>query len=78
MELALLLFYLGPGKYLTAQTGEVALGYVLPFVWQYSHGVPFLEGFKVTGKASALIEQRKIKEAQKLIDEFLEGYRKRG
>jgi|GEM_PF-2905720 len=29
---------------LTAQTGEHLVQYLVPFVWQYSRGVPFLEG----------------------------------
>jgi len=31
---------------LTAQGGEHLLQYVVPFVWQYSRGIPFIEGMK--------------------------------
>jgi len=30
----------------TAQAGEHLLQYVVPFVWQYSKGIPFIEGMK--------------------------------
>ncbi|MDY7035585.1 MAG: glycosyltransferase family 39 protein [Thermodesulfobacteriota bacterium] len=35
---------------LTAQTGGYALQYVIPFVWQYSKGTSFIEGFKKTNE----------------------------
>ena len=31
---------------LTSQAGEHLLEYVVPFVWQYSRGIPFIEGMK--------------------------------
>lgn len=35
------------GRYqLTAQTGEHLLQYIVPFSWQYSKGIPFIEGMK--------------------------------
>ena len=38
--------YYGP-----TQIGEHLWGYVLPSIWQYSYGVPFIEGFKIGKKA---------------------------
>jgi len=35
------------GRYrLTAQAGEHLLQYIVPFTWQYSKGIPFIEGMK--------------------------------
>lgn len=31
---------------LTAQSGEHLLQYIVPFTWQYSRGIPFIEGMK--------------------------------
>lgn len=31
---------------LSAQTGQYLLHYIVPFVWQYSRGIPFIEGMK--------------------------------
>jgi len=36
---------------LTAQSGEHLLQYIVPFTWQYSKGVPFIEGMKQTSDA---------------------------
>jgi len=36
---------------LTAQSGEHLLQYIVPFVWQYSKGIPFIEGMKQANKA---------------------------
>jgi 4-amino-4-deoxy-L-arabinose transferase-like glycosyltransferase len=36
---------------MSAQSGEHFLQYVVPFVWQSSKGIPFLEGMKKTGVA---------------------------
>lgn len=33
---------------LSAQSGEHLLQYIVPFVWQYSRGTPFIEGMKET------------------------------
>ena len=43
---------------LTAQAIEHLLQYIVPFVWQYSKGIPFIEGMK---KANAAFEV-KVKE----------------
>jgi hypothetical protein len=41
--------YLHYGRFqLTAQSGEHLLQYIVPFVWQYSKGIPFIEGMKKT------------------------------
>ncbi|MBW1769199.1 MAG: glycosyltransferase family 39 protein, partial [Deltaproteobacteria bacterium] len=43
--------YVHYGRFkLTAQSGEHLLQYVVPFVWQYSKGVPFIEGMKKTSE----------------------------
>jgi len=36
---------------LTAQAGEHLLQYIVPFTWQYSKGIPFIEGMKQTSDA---------------------------
>jgi len=67
-SLAVLLFFMGVlipwmarnqfhyGQFrLHAQTGEHLLKYVVPFVWQYSKGIPFLEGKR---KAGAIVSER--------------------
>ena len=36
---------------LTAQSGEHLLQYIVPFTWQYSRGVPFIEGMRQTSDA---------------------------
>jgi 4-amino-4-deoxy-L-arabinose transferase-like glycosyltransferase len=36
---------------LTAQAGEHLLQYIVPFTWQYSKGIPFIEGMKHTSDA---------------------------
>jgi len=36
---------------LTAQSGEHLLQYIVPFTWQYSKGLPFIEGMKQTSDA---------------------------
>lgn len=36
---------------LTAQSGEHLLQYIVPFTWQYSKGVPFIEGMRQTSDA---------------------------
>ena len=39
--------YIHYGRFqLTAQAGEHLLQYIVPFTWQYSRGVPFIEGMK--------------------------------
>jgi len=44
------------GRYrLTSQAGEHLLQYVVPFVWQYSKGIPFIEGMK---KANREFDER--------------------
>ena len=44
--------YIHYGRFkLTAQSGEHLLQYVVPFVWQYSKGIPFIEGMKKASKA---------------------------
>jgi hypothetical protein len=35
----------------TAQSGEHLLQYIVPFVWQYSQGIPFIEGMKKANRA---------------------------
>ena len=44
--------YLYCGRWsLTAQSGDHLLQYIVPFTWQYSRGVPFIEGMKKTDAA---------------------------
>lgn len=39
--------YMNYGKFsLQSQAGEHMLQYIVPFVWQYSKGIPFIEGMK--------------------------------
>lgn len=40
---------------LTAQSGEHLLQYIVPFTWQYSKGIPFIDGMK---RASELFQER--------------------
>ena len=48
--------YINYGKFrLQSQAGEHMLQYVVPFVWQYSKGIPFIEGMK---KANNLFDDR--------------------
>jgi hypothetical protein len=39
---------------LTSQAGEHLYQYVVPFVWQYSKGIPFIEGMKRANREMAL------------------------
>lgn len=44
--------YIHYGRWsLTAQSGEHLLQYIIPFTWQYSKGIPFIEGMKKTSDA---------------------------
>lgn len=45
---------LGGRFQLTAQAGEHLSQYVVPFVWQYSRGIPFIEGMKKMNRDMAL------------------------
>ncbi len=45
---------LGGRFQLTAQAGEHLSQYVVPFVWQYSKGIPFIEGMKTMNRDMAL------------------------
>lgn len=40
---------------LTAQGGEHLLQYIVPFAWQYSRGIPFIEGMK---EANAIFDKK--------------------
>ena len=43
--------YVHYGRFrLTAQSGEHLLQYIVPFVWQYSNGIPFIDGMKRTSR----------------------------
>ena len=44
--------YMHYGRFkLTSQAGEHLLQYIVPFTWQYSRGVPFIEGMKQANEA---------------------------
>lgn len=51
---------------LTSQAGEHLLQYVVPFVWQYSKGTPFIEGMKKANREMALKNEQEAVDWKRL------------